>query len=244
MSIASSSADGLPRRGAGAAVEHLGQPVGVDVELVDGRALGAEGALVDGRVGIALDVEDGAILGVDHRVAADGAVGADAGVLLGLGDAQRPGAGLGRAEVDAEGSHGGHGTAGQAASKQPAPGKDGSVHRFLRTSSGNGPSPPQRSGAPASMREWQVGDAAVSAHRSTGRASVKTASVEMVDGVPSVASLRATAHADRSKTPALSTARYSSRNATAVPSAPIRKERPLRPAAFSPAGCQEKVSRS
>ncbi len=126
MSIASSSPRVSHCGGAGAAIEHLGQPVGVDVELVDGRALGAEGALVDGRVGIALDVEDGAILDVDQGVAADGAVGADAGVLLGLGDTQRPGAGLGRAQVDAEGGHGGHGTAGQAASKQPAPGKDGS----------------------------------------------------------------------------------------------------------------------
>ena len=45
------------------------------MELVDGGALGAEGALVDGRVGIALDVDDGAILDIDQRVAADGAVG-------------------------------------------------------------------------------------------------------------------------------------------------------------------------
>ena len=46
-------------------------PVGIDVQLVDGRALGAEGALVVRAARIALDVDDLAVDGVDERGAAD-----------------------------------------------------------------------------------------------------------------------------------------------------------------------------
>ena len=53
---------------------------------------------------------------------------------------------------------------------------------------------------------------------------------------------RRTAQADRMSRPGPCFSRYSSLNATAVSPGPMRKERPLRPAAFSPGGCQEKVS--
>jgi hypothetical protein len=71
--------DLLPGGRAGLAVQDLGGAVGILVELVGGRALGAEAPLVVGAARIALDVHDLVADRADDRGAADGAVGADAG---------------------------------------------------------------------------------------------------------------------------------------------------------------------
>jgi rod shape-determining protein MreB len=68
----------LPLGGAGRAVQDARGPVGIDVELVDRRALRTERALVERAPRIALDVHDLPVDGVHERRAADGAVGADA----------------------------------------------------------------------------------------------------------------------------------------------------------------------
>jgi hypothetical protein len=73
--------------GEGGAVQDLSHPVRVDGELEGVGPLGAEGALVDGAFGVALDVDDLAGLGIDELAAADGAVGADA---LGDGGPAQP----------------------------------------------------------------------------------------------------------------------------------------------------------
>src|SRR6187200_2125275 len=69
---------GLPVIGMRCPVEDLGYPVRVHGELVGIGPLGAEGALVDGALGVALDVDQLAALGVDELRAPHGAVGAEA----------------------------------------------------------------------------------------------------------------------------------------------------------------------
>ena len=64
--------------GVGGAVQDVLDAVGVLGELEGVGAFGAERPLVDGRVRVALDVNDLAALGVDVLAAADGAAGADA----------------------------------------------------------------------------------------------------------------------------------------------------------------------
>src|SRR5581483_10562340 len=68
----------LPGGRAGRAVQYFGQAVRVHVELIGGRALGAEVAHIDGAGGVALDVDDLAVNGVDERPAAHRAVRAHA----------------------------------------------------------------------------------------------------------------------------------------------------------------------
>src|SRR2546428_1095443 len=70
--------DDLPVRRAGLAVQHLRRPVGIHVELIDRRALGAEGALVVRAARVAFDVDDLPVDRVDQGGAADGAEGTDA----------------------------------------------------------------------------------------------------------------------------------------------------------------------
>src|SRR5205807_10007084 len=74
----------------------------VDRELEGGRPLGAEGALVDGAVGVALDVDDAALAGVHQLATADGTVRADAGHLAGAGDARLADLRLRRAQVESQ----------------------------------------------------------------------------------------------------------------------------------------------
>ena len=68
----------LPVIGVGSAVEDMGDAMRIDGELEGVGPLGAEVALADGTVRIALDVDELAALGVDELPAADGAVGTDA----------------------------------------------------------------------------------------------------------------------------------------------------------------------
>src|SRR5439155_7926578 len=89
----------LPRARPRGAVEHPRGPVGVDVELEGGRALGAEVAAGDGASRVALDVDDLAVDRMDERPAADGAVGADARSRLRVLDAEAARLPLGRREV-------------------------------------------------------------------------------------------------------------------------------------------------
>ena len=86
-SSAQSSGLRLPVVGVGSPVEDLRDAMRVDGELEGVGPLGAERALVDRTVGIALDVDELAALGVDELAAADGAVGTDA---LGDGGAAQP----------------------------------------------------------------------------------------------------------------------------------------------------------
>src|SRR5687767_2369333 len=60
------------------AIFDFGPAVGIDGELVGGGALGAQGALVDGAVVVALNVNNAVVGHRDDLAAADGAVGADA----------------------------------------------------------------------------------------------------------------------------------------------------------------------
>ena len=91
----------LPVGRAGCPVQHLRRPVGIDVELEDRRALGAERPFVVRAARIALDVDDLAVDGVDERGAADRAVGTDARRDLGVLDAQLLRLRDDRREVDA-----------------------------------------------------------------------------------------------------------------------------------------------
>ena len=59
-------------------VQHMGFAVRIDRKLKDVGAFGAEAAFVDGAFGVAFDVDDFAVFGVDVGAAADGAIGADA----------------------------------------------------------------------------------------------------------------------------------------------------------------------
>ena len=59
-------------------MENLRRTIGIDVELEDRRALGAEGALVVGTARVALDVDDLPIDRMNEGAAAHGAIGADA----------------------------------------------------------------------------------------------------------------------------------------------------------------------
>src|SRR5262249_7241598 len=77
----------LPAVGVGRAVQDVGDAVRVDGQLEGVGPLGAEGALVDGAFGVALDVDDPAAFGVDELPAADGTVGAN---TLGHGGAAQP----------------------------------------------------------------------------------------------------------------------------------------------------------
>ena len=70
-------------------MQHLRRPVGIDVELEGGGALGAQRPLVVRTSGIAFDVDDLPVDSVDERGAADGAEGADAGRHLRIFDSQR-----------------------------------------------------------------------------------------------------------------------------------------------------------
>src|SRR5262249_41240610 len=88
--------------GARGAVPDLCLAVFIDRELERRRPLGAEGALIDGAVGVALDVDDAALAGVHQLAAADGTVRANAGHLAGSGDTRAPHLGLRPAEVHAE----------------------------------------------------------------------------------------------------------------------------------------------
>src|SRR6266571_2719769 len=83
-------------------LEHLGEPVRVDVELEDGRALGAEGPLVVRAAGVALDVGDLAVHGVHQRGAAHRTIGAEARHRLRILDAQLLGPREDRTQVGAE----------------------------------------------------------------------------------------------------------------------------------------------
>ena len=74
--------------GVGSAVEHLGHTMGIDGELEGVGSLGAERPLVDGALGVALDVDELPAFGVDELATADGAVRAEA---LGDGGAAEPG---------------------------------------------------------------------------------------------------------------------------------------------------------
>src|SRR5207248_8472331 len=103
----------VPVPGAGGAVPDLRDAVGVDGELVGGGALGAEGTAVDRAVGVALDVDDLAVADADQLRAADGAVGADAGHLAGVGELEAAGGALGGPQVEAEPE--------QAAQREAAP---------------------------------------------------------------------------------------------------------------------------
>src|SRR2546430_15181776 len=80
--------DDLPIAGAGLAVQHFGGPVRVHVELIDRRALGAEGALVVRAARVAFDVDDLAVDRVDQGRASDRAEWANARRRLGVLDAQ------------------------------------------------------------------------------------------------------------------------------------------------------------
>src|SRR3989441_11529482 len=80
--------DDFPILRAGFAVQDLGRPVRVEVELVDRRALGAEGALVVRAARIAFDVDDLAVDGVDEGRTPDRAERANARRRLGVLDAQ------------------------------------------------------------------------------------------------------------------------------------------------------------
>src|SRR4029453_4798673 len=65
-----------------------GRSIGVHVELIDGRPLGAQGALVMGAAWIAFDVDDLSLDGMNERPAPHRAVRADARGDLGLLDPQ------------------------------------------------------------------------------------------------------------------------------------------------------------
>src|SRR5262249_53984613 len=69
---------GLPVIGVRSAVEDLRDAVWVHGELEGVRPLRAKGSLVDGTVGVALDIDEPAALCIDELAAADGAVRADA----------------------------------------------------------------------------------------------------------------------------------------------------------------------
>src|SRR2546426_12289280 len=78
----------LPVVGARLAVQDFGGAVRVQVELVDRRALGAEGALVVRAARVAFDVDDLAVDGVDQGRTSDRAEGTNARRRLGVLDAQ------------------------------------------------------------------------------------------------------------------------------------------------------------
>ena len=67
-------------------MENLRRTIGIDVELEDRRALGAEGALVVRTARIALDVDDLPIDRMNQGAAAHRAIGADAGSDFGVLD--------------------------------------------------------------------------------------------------------------------------------------------------------------
>src|SRR5262249_37012896 len=78
----------LPVRRARRPMEHLRGPVGIHVQLEDGRALGAEGPLVVRAARIAFDVDDLAVDGVNQRGAPDRAIRTDARRDLGVLDSK------------------------------------------------------------------------------------------------------------------------------------------------------------
>src|SRR2546422_8890140 len=78
----------LPVLGPPLAVQDLGGPVRIHMELVNRRALGAEGALVVRAARVAFDVDDLAVDRVDQGRASDRAERANARRRLGVLDAQ------------------------------------------------------------------------------------------------------------------------------------------------------------
>src|SRR5216683_2750512 len=114
----------LPLGGAGCAVEHLGRAIRVDVQLIDGRPFGAEGALAVRAPRVAFDVDDLSFNGVHERGAPYRAVGADAGRGLGVLDSRllRPGERGGEAHPQTRESsqcRAGEGTRGQVEEVSP-----------------------------------------------------------------------------------------------------------------------------
>ena len=90
----------LPIGSPGGTMQNLGWTVGIDVELKDRRALGAERSLIVRTARIAFDVDDLAVDGVDERAAADRAIGTDARRDLGIFDSELLGPRHNRAEID------------------------------------------------------------------------------------------------------------------------------------------------
>src|ERR1700730_12740451 len=68
----------LPVVAVGRAVQHLRQTAGIHRILERGRPFGAERPMIDGAVGVALDIDYPAIFDVDVKTAPYRAVGADA----------------------------------------------------------------------------------------------------------------------------------------------------------------------
>ena len=85
----------------GGAVHHLRRTIGINVQLKDRRALGAESSLIVRAARIAFDIDDLAVDRMNQSAAADGAVRANAWSDLGAFDAQFLGARHGRAQGDA-----------------------------------------------------------------------------------------------------------------------------------------------
>src|SRR5262249_61838295 len=74
--------DLFPGGVAGAAIQGLGTTQGIDLQFETRRPPRAEGAAIDGTVGVALDVNDLAVLHTHEHAAAHRAVGTDTGDLL------------------------------------------------------------------------------------------------------------------------------------------------------------------
>src|SRR3989454_303816 len=96
----------LPLVRTGRPIERLGGPKRVVGELDGGRALRAQGAERVGRVGIALDVDDLVVLGVDELAAAHGAVRTHASEDFGFLDPQGRRHRFDRGEVEPVGADG------------------------------------------------------------------------------------------------------------------------------------------
>ena len=109
-------------------MQDLGRAVRVDVELKDGRALGTEGALVMRAPGIALDVDDLPIDGVNEGATPHRTIGADAGRHLGIFDSELLGSRDGRSEIDAGADQASEGRASGCANRQSEKVTPGNFH--------------------------------------------------------------------------------------------------------------------
>src|SRR5205823_7980456 len=83
----------LPVGGAGSTVENLSRAIGIDVELKDRRALGTQSPLVVRAAGVAFDIGDLPVDGVDQGATPHRAIGTDAGRHLGVFDSELLGLG-------------------------------------------------------------------------------------------------------------------------------------------------------
>src|SRR5215510_4328961 len=118
----------LPIGSPGSAMQNLGGTVGIDVQLKDRGSLGTEGALVVRASGIALNVDDVPIDGVNEGATPHRTIGADAGRHLGIFDSELLGSRDGRSKIDAGADQASEGRASGCANRQSEKVTSGNFH--------------------------------------------------------------------------------------------------------------------